>query len=418
MLYLHGGYWNGTQVVSLSNATMAVTSPLPLSIPRTAAVAAEMLPGQRSIGSTVIPDDQADHNGCYSWLWWVNGIQRNGLRHWPDAPTDVYTCLGHTNGKRGMAVMPSQDIVLSWNDTILDTYPSDPDPLDPVFLYIMEALTNTATLVAHYRFDEGTGTATADSGPNGFTGTFVGAPAWVPSPFGRYCLDFNGSVEYVNIGNPTALQITGPLTLSAWVWPTSTAVANGGRIVDKQGGSGLYGWSLNVENTGQWAFQIAKSPTVLVALDVPNVPLNGWVHVAGVYDPNDVNGPILKLYTNGVLGGTLTNGVPYAQTNSALNVTIGARPGGSTPWSGLIDEVRIYAGALSDAEIAALAAPAFMPPTLVNNQVILNWAGPAQLQSAPAVTGVYTNITPTPTPPYTNAVLPGQNQFFRLLATP
>jgi len=143
LLYLHQGNWSGTQVISESNAAMAVSSPLPLSIPRTAGVAAEMIPGQRSIGSTLVPDNQTDHDGCYSWLWWLNGVQRDGQRRWPGAPTNVYACLGHANGKRGMAVMPSQDIVLAWNDTILDTYPSDPHPLNPVFQNIMEGITNT-----------------------------------------------------------------------------------------------------------------------------------------------------------------------------------------------------------------------------------------------------------------------------------
>ena len=46
----------------------------------------------------------------------------------------------------------------------------------------------------------------------------------------------------------------------------------------------------------------------------------------------------------------------------------------------------------------------FLAPILVSNQLILNWTGPGQLQSAPAVTGVYTNITPAPNPPYTNVI--------------
>jgi hypothetical protein len=121
-----------------------VSSPLPLSIPRTAGVGAEMIPGQRSIGSEVIPDNQCDDDGSYSWLWWVNGIRRNGKRRWPDAPPDVYTCRGHQNGMRGIAVLPSQDIVISWNDTRLDRYPSDPDPLDPVFKDIMDGITHAA----------------------------------------------------------------------------------------------------------------------------------------------------------------------------------------------------------------------------------------------------------------------------------
>ena len=81
-----------------------------------------------------------------------------------------------------------------------------------------------------------------------------------------------------------------------------------------------------------------------------------------------------------------------------------------------IDDVRIYARALSAAEIAALVPPLFLPPTLSGDQLTLNWIGQGQLQAAPAVTGTYTNITPAPTPPYTITVVPGENKFFRLLA--
>jgi hypothetical protein len=220
----------------------------------------------------------------------------------------------------------------------------------------------------------------------------------------------------VNVGNPVALQLTGPMTLCAWVWPTAAALG-GGRVVDKQGLSGSRGWSLSAETSQVFNFGIAANSTTLLSLEVPCMT-NVWSHVACVYDPNNSAGPMMLLYTNGVLAGTNTTGVPSSQYNSGLNVAIGARPDGTTPWAGLIDEVRIYASALSAAQIAALAAPVFLTTTLANNQVILNWAGQGQLQSAPAVTGVYTNITPAPTPPYTNTIVPGQNQFFRLVTTP
>ena len=55
---------------------------------------------------------------------------------------------------------------------------------------------------------------------------------------------------------------------------------------------------------------------------------------------------------------------------------------------------------------------------LVSNKLILNWTSPGQLQSAPAVTGVYANITPAPSPPYTSSITQVENRFFRLLATP
>ncbi|NQT53336.1 hypothetical protein HQ576_14860 [bacterium] len=116
LLYLHKGNWKGKQLISRKHAAMAVGSPLPLSIPRAKGKAAEMIRGQRTIGSRNTPDNQCDHVGSYSWLWWTNGIGRDGKRHWPDVPQDAYGCFGH-GGKRAMVVLPGLDVILSWNDT-------------------------------------------------------------------------------------------------------------------------------------------------------------------------------------------------------------------------------------------------------------------------------------------------------------
>ena len=116
LLYLRAGKWRGRQLLNSEHATMAVTNPVPNSIPRTAGQEAEMIPKQRSIGSTRIPDNQCDHLGSYSWLWWTNGVGRDGTRHWPDVPIDTYGCFGH-GGLRAMVVMSSLDLIISWNDT-------------------------------------------------------------------------------------------------------------------------------------------------------------------------------------------------------------------------------------------------------------------------------------------------------------
>lgn len=112
-LYLHKGNWNGKQLISEKHAAMAVSSPLPLSIPRTNGEEAEMLPNQRSIGGG---NNQTDHNGGYSWLWWLNGVARDGQRWWADAPEDMYLCLGY-GGREGLAVFPSLNMITSWNET-------------------------------------------------------------------------------------------------------------------------------------------------------------------------------------------------------------------------------------------------------------------------------------------------------------
>ena len=115
LLYLRKGNWRGKQLLEEKRAVMAVTSPLPNAIPRADGRAAQMIPGQRTVGSRRIPDNQCDHLGCYSWLWWTNGVDRDGKRHWPDVPVDAYGCFGH-GGPRAMVVIPGLDLVMSWND--------------------------------------------------------------------------------------------------------------------------------------------------------------------------------------------------------------------------------------------------------------------------------------------------------------
>ena len=119
LLYMKRGKWRGKQLISEKFATMAVSNPLPATLPRAGFRKADMLPGQRSIGSSRIPDNQCDHEGSYSFLWWVNGINREGKRLWPGVPHDAYGAFGH-GGIRAMVVIPSLKLIVSWNDTRLE----------------------------------------------------------------------------------------------------------------------------------------------------------------------------------------------------------------------------------------------------------------------------------------------------------
>jgi hypothetical protein len=114
LLYLRDGEWADKRVLSAESVRTATASPLAGRFPRAGRKAAEMIPGQRSIGSTSRPDNQCDHLGSYSFCWWTNGLDRDGKRHWPDAPEDTYGAFGH-GGIRAMIVIPSRRIVLSWN---------------------------------------------------------------------------------------------------------------------------------------------------------------------------------------------------------------------------------------------------------------------------------------------------------------
>ncbi len=109
-LFLNHGRWEDKQLLREDLAILAVTDPLPLSIPRTKARAADTIFPVRTIGGR---GNQCDHNGGYSWMWWLNRKSRDGKLWFPDVPDDFYACLGH-GGNEGMAVFPSQDLVVSW----------------------------------------------------------------------------------------------------------------------------------------------------------------------------------------------------------------------------------------------------------------------------------------------------------------
>jgi hypothetical protein len=116
LLYLREGNWNGKQVLPAPLVRRAVGTPLSNAVPRTAGTLAEMLHGQRSIGGG---NNQTDHMGSYSYLWWINGIDRAGVRHWPDLPVDACAALGH-GGMRGLLIVPSLDLVVSWNEARIE----------------------------------------------------------------------------------------------------------------------------------------------------------------------------------------------------------------------------------------------------------------------------------------------------------
>ena len=202
-------------------------------------------------------------------------------------------------------------------------------------------------LVAAYSFDEGTGTTVTDVSGNSLNGTIVGA-TWTTGGMYGNALSFNGTSSYVDLGNPAGLHLTGSMTLEAWV----KAVGNppdDGQIIAKSDDTG---WQFKTSpDTGPRTFgvQVSASPGASAQRYSTTVlALNIWYHVAAVYD---ASASTLDIYVNGVLNsGTLLGAIPTSQVNQNVNVNIGRRTGGFY-FNGVIDEVRIYDRALSQAEI-------------------------------------------------------------------
>ena len=204
-----------------------------------------------------------------------------------------------------------------------------------------------SSLLAAYAFSEGSGTTTADASGKGHTGTLSGATWTNAGKYGQ-ALSFNGSTSYVDLGNAADLQLTGSMTVSAWIFATANP-PDDGQIVSKSTGAG---WQFKTSpDTGPHTFAVAVSPnsssnTQRYSNTVR--ALNTWYYVTGVYD---ATAGTLNIYVNGVLdNGVLSGTVPPSQYNAPANVNVGQRGGGYL-FQGTIDEVRIYNRALSPAEI-------------------------------------------------------------------
>jgi CubicO group peptidase (beta-lactamase class C family) len=114
LLCLRGGRWQDRQVIAPDLLKMAISSPIPANTPLTSGKEATMLAGQRSLGGSrnITPVGP----GYYSFNWWLNRTNRSGQRLFVDAPADLYVASGH-GGRRMLWVIPSLDLVVSWNDT-------------------------------------------------------------------------------------------------------------------------------------------------------------------------------------------------------------------------------------------------------------------------------------------------------------
>jgi hypothetical protein len=75
-------------------------------------------------------------------------------------------------------------------------------------------------IAAGYAFNETGGTSTVDASGHGITGTLTNGPTFAAGKYGN-AVALDGVNDFVNLGNPAALQLTGSMTVSAWIYSTS-----------------------------------------------------------------------------------------------------------------------------------------------------------------------------------------------------
>lgn len=167
---------------------------------------------------------------------------------------------------------------------------------------------------------------------------------YVASADTNVALDFDGSNDFVALGNPAQLQITGDMTIEMWLKPdvfsarrNPYAKAYGGEGTITQEINGTLNYYYGTNGGNGTPYQGFNSG---VALN-----LTQWNHIAIVRDLTNMR---LYWYVNGVLTNS-TNANYAAATAGSNNVTIGS--GYVSNYDGQIDELRVWNSARTSVEI-------------------------------------------------------------------
>lgn len=241
------------------------------------------------------------------------------------------------------------------------------------------AVVSALNPLAYYRLNETTAVPAADVAINKgslgglATGLYVGG-ATHPTD-GALVGSANSAASFANVsGNRVrvaydpAMALPGPFTVEFWARPYDAASVDSSTMCpigftqfdDPPGGGNGYrsGWLFyQLADTG-WSFRVyatgdtPTTPVLYNATVTETVSIGAWYHVVGVYD-----GANVTLYVNGQEKATVEAPLPHAPViNPMIPLGIGARSDGHRgffSYNGSLDEVAIYAAALTPSEIQA-----------------------------------------------------------------
>jgi len=221
------------------------------------------------------------------------------------------------------------------------------------------ALCQQATPAASWKFDESSGNTTHDS-VGGFNDPILNHHQWVTGALGGG-LKFDGFTTVIQRSAEDAPKLGGGFTIEAWV-ALASYPWNWVAIVDKHPDrhSGYY---FGIDAEGRLGLKVAVWGTWQVCRSDIRVPLDRWVHVVGVYDPQSG----LHLYINGKAEGSLpvigdftpAKNTPLwiGRNQKDLPPVALIRPKASFPakysLDGILDDLKIYSQSFSAADVEA-----------------------------------------------------------------
>ena len=199
---------------------------------------------------------------------------------------------------------------------------------------------------SYWRFDEASGATAADHvGPH--EGIYAGAPTLGAA--GAFedntAVELDGEDEAIIIGDDLNFMDADPFTIEAWICRASTSPAKDRRIVDKlELAPAKNGYALEIrEPDGELSFQRWRAnASDVVSTTLPN---DGRYHyVVGVF-----NGAASFLYVDGVE--MKMEPATHDLIGVDALVVIGNNEDGTNGFLGRIDEVAVYAQALTGMDV-------------------------------------------------------------------
>ncbi len=168
---------------------------------------------------------------------------------------------------------------------------------------------------------------------------------------GSYAYDLDGTNDYINCGD--VCNFTSQISISSWVKSDSLAAKN--TIVQKRFTNNIESYNLRLETDGElnfYAYSSVGGDSGVLGLTAGDVTTGSWYHVVGSFD-----GTKWQTFVNGIkISESIDSQGPYS---NASELSIGAsRQNLSTLqyFNGLVDDVRIYDRAITQAEITHLAS--------------------------------------------------------------
>ena len=212
------------------------------------------------------------------------------------------------------------------------------------------------TLLTGKDFTKDFANPTCDTNPDITCGTGILSLAKIASGASGdqdYAMNFNGTSQYATAPDDTAFDVTGAITIEAWVKPTSTCPTSTCMVVNKEEAYQLYA------HNGKWGYSLRGETAGWTIINTGLTPrVNQWQHLAftRAAGANEVN-----FYVDGQL--VYTGNADGAGTGTIANTThpftVGARSWNTTPYPyqaffpGVIDEVRLFSGVRTEAQIVA-----------------------------------------------------------------